>query len=171
MCLTVCMRIGSIKSLTRHASTKHNGSSDSSIFIRQGRPRRAYLHHPSKFSNFLIEILPRHQRAQPRNESEFYLDNVTSKLGRTGNICSAREIFTLFLPVLIENQERPEWNIYVNTWALNWCLDLETSHSCVTFSSREQDQMKRELCYAMRNAGLPVSLCVVSSNHSFYNYE
>ena len=120
---------------------------------------------------FLIEILPRYQRAQPRNESEFYLDNVTSKLGRTGNICSAREIFTLFLPVLIENQERPDWNIYVNTWALNWCLDLETSHSCVTSSSRVQDQMKRELCYAMRNAGLPVSLCVVSSNHSFYNYE
>lgn len=126
---------------------------------------------PPNSATFLIEILPRYQRAQPRNESEFYLDNVTSKLGRTGNICSAREIFTLFLPVLIENQERPEWNIYVNTWALNWCLDLETSHSCVTSSSRVQDQMKRELCYAMRNAGLPVSLCVVSSNHSFYNYE
>lgn len=103
----VCMRIESVKSLTRHASTCHSGVSNpvirNSRWMSGGKP----LHNACRFSvrcTFLIEIClaPKHSHA---TQCGFYLDNVTSNR-QNRKFFSAREIFT-FLPVLNENEERP----------------------------------------------------------------
>lgn len=99
----VCMRIESVKSLTRHASTCHSGVSNpvirNSRWMSGGKP----LHNACRFSvrcTFLIEIClaPKHSHA---TQCGFYLDNVTSNR-QNRKFFSAREIFT-FLPVLNEN--------------------------------------------------------------------
>lgn len=103
----VCMRIESVKSLTRHASTCHSGVSNpiirNSRWMSGGKP----LHNACRLSvrcTFLIEIClaPKHSHA---TQCGFYLDNVTSNR-QNRKFFSAREIFT-FLPVLNENEERP----------------------------------------------------------------
>lgn len=105
------MRIESVKSLTRHASTCHPGGSNpvirSSRWLSRGKP----LHNACTFPvrrAFLIEIClaSKHSHA---TSVDFIL--ITSLLiGRTGNFSALEvKIFT-FLPVMNENEERPAMN-------------------------------------------------------------
>lgn len=96
----VCMRIESVKSLTRHESTCHSGVSNpiirNSRWMSGGKP----LHNACRFSvrcTFLIEIClaPKHSHA---TQCGFYLDNV--------------------LPVLNENEERPIMSRGVNVYTI-----------------------------------------------------